>query len=74
MFSVCNSACKLFLRGQAFRPTYREEAIIQSYFDTPNLALTATATKTIQQDIYIVLGLDANHTKVISELPDRFVS
>ncbi|KAK3106069.1 hypothetical protein FSP39_012030 [Pinctada imbricata] len=38
--------------GTDFRPEYRNMASIQSLFDVPNLALTATSTEYIQKDIF----------------------
>lgn len=45
---------------------------MQSIIDKPNLVLTATATKSIQRDIYEHLGFKVEETKVVAALPDRY--
>ena len=55
-----------------FRPDYKEIPILQSLFEVPNIALTATATITIQKDIYNVLGFQTSKTEVVAVLPDRY--
>ncbi|KAK3108661.1 hypothetical protein FSP39_012764 [Pinctada imbricata] len=57
--------------GIDFRPEYRNMASIQSLFDVPNLALTATSTEYIQKDIFQVLSFDSEKVKVVANLPDR---
>lgn len=56
--------------GHEFRPEYRQLApILESVPDVPRLALTATATPAVQEDIRIQLGL-RNPASLIGH-PDR---
>ncbi|XP_078311557.1 putative ATP-dependent DNA helicase RecS [Crassostrea virginica] len=57
--------------GLDFRPDYRKVSTLQSWLSAPTLVLTATATSAIQKDIYEVLGMTEDNTKVIAVLPDR---
>ncbi|XP_014678938.1 PREDICTED: ATP-dependent DNA helicase Q-like 3 [Priapulus caudatus] len=57
--------------GVDFRPAYRDVGTVQSLLDTPSLAMTATATKEIQTDIYSVLGFQSDSTVVVANLPNR---
>ncbi|XP_048728852.1 probable ATP-dependent DNA helicase RecS isoform X2 [Ostrea edulis] len=58
--------------GLDFRPDYRKVSTLQSWLSAPTLVLTATATADIQKDIYEVLGMTEDSTKVIALLPDRY--
>lgn len=58
-------------RGLDFRPSYRQVPALQSIFNVPNLALTATATTKIQDDIYELLGFQPEKTEVVAALPNR---
>ncbi|XP_014673008.1 PREDICTED: ATP-dependent DNA helicase Q-like 3 [Priapulus caudatus] len=44
---------------------------VKSLFEVPCLALTATATKEIQKDVYDLLGFQSDKTEVIAALPNR---
>jgi len=50
--------------GHDFRPSYRNIRKVISYFDTKPvvLALTATATPAVREDICVQLGITANNT------------
>lgn len=65
---------KLFLlyRGLEFREDYQKVGVLQSIFEVPVLAITATVTKEIQRDVNRVLGLH-DDTKVVATLPDRYI-
>lgn len=62
----------LFDRGLDFRPDYRKVSDIVSLFsDIPTLLLSATATMSVQNDLYNLLALDEENTRVVAKLPDR---
>lgn len=60
-------------RGLEFRPAYRQVSGLQSIINTCTLALSATATRKIQEDIYETLGFQTETTKVVAVLPDRYL-
>lgn len=57
--------------GLDFRPAYRKVAGLQSVINICTLVLTATATRKIQEDIYMTLDFETDTTKVVAVLPDR---
>lgn len=61
-----------YFRGLDFRPSYKKVAVLQSLLEVPNLALTATATKPIQQDIYTTLGFQTENVVIVAALPNRY--
>ena len=62
----------MYYRGTDFRPVYRDMASIQSIFEVPNLALTATATQNIHSDIIKVLSFNLEKTEIVASLPNRY--
>ena len=60
-----------FFRGLTFRSAYREVGDLVVHLSAPVLAVTATITKYIQNDIFKTLHLDVDNCTVVAELPDR---
>ncbi|XP_052103082.1 uncharacterized protein LOC127736560 [Mytilus californianus] len=58
--------------GLDFRPDYRKVSDIVSLFsDIQTLLLSTTATMSVQNDLYNLLALDEENTRVVAKLPDR---
>jgi ATP-dependent DNA helicase RecQ len=57
--------------GEDFRPEYREMAQLRSFFKVPILAITATSTKKVKDDIISILQLKTEETDIVSKSPDR---
>lgn len=61
-------------RGETFRPDYKEVPKIRSLLTkTPLLALTATATESMVDEIYDALHIKKTQTKLVGVVPDRLV-
>lgn len=63
--------------GGDFRPDYREMAQLRSFFHVPVLAVTATCTLKVKDDIMSILQLDESRTTVVtksSNRPNIFIS
>ncbi|XP_052268643.1 ATP-dependent DNA helicase RecQ-like [Dreissena polymorpha] len=58
------------MSGTGFQ-TCLQRSICSAKYYKPNLVLTATATKSIQRNIYEHLGFKVEETKVVAALPDR---
>ena len=50
---------------------YREVGDLVVCLNVPVLALTATITRNMQQDIYSTLHLDADTCMVVADIPNR---
>lgn len=62
----------MILRGLNMRPAYRKVAGLQSVINACILVLASTATRKIQEDIYMTHGIKTDTTKIVVILPDRF--
>lgn len=54
------------------RPAYRKVAGLQSVINACILVLASTATRKIQEDIYMTHGFETDTTKLVVILPDRY--
>ena len=57
--------------GEEFRPDYKEMAQLRSFFNVPVLALTATSTPKIKDDVVSILQLEDEKTVIVSRSADR---
>ncbi|XP_053377011.1 uncharacterized protein LOC128547710 [Mercenaria mercenaria] len=57
--------------GEDFRPDYKDMAQLRSFFKVPVLALTATSTVEVKNDIMSVLQLSESDTDVIARSANR---
>lgn len=70
-FLVFDEAHCLTKWGEDFRPEYREMAQLRSFFKVPVLAVTATCTSKVRDDILSVLQLNPEDTTIVSKSPNR---
>ena len=57
--------------GGDFRPDYKEMSQLRSFFHVPVLALTATSTFKVKEDIMSILQLEEDKTTVVSKSSNR---
>ena len=57
--------------GEEFRPDYKEMCQLRSFFKVPVLAVTATSTSKVKEDIVQILQLKEENTVIISRSADR---
>ena len=71
--SLCHILYKVIhnFRGENFRPEFRQISELRSLIDVPVLALTATASKKVEKDIYSFLLFDDEETLSVQLIPDR---
>ncbi|XP_060580153.1 uncharacterized protein LOC132736957 [Ruditapes philippinarum] len=68
---ACDEAHCISDWGEDFRPEFREISSIRSFIDAPFIALTATATDKVQEDIFRYLLFDEDLTVSVAVIPDR---
>ena len=59
-------------RGLTFQKAYRDVGDLVVHLSVPVLALTATITKHMQQDIFSTLHLDSVTCMIVAEIPNRY--
>ena len=57
--------------GEDFRPDFKEMAQLRSFFKVPVLAVTATCTTKVKDDIFSILQLNPDDSEIVSKSPDR---
>ena len=57
--------------GEDFRPDYKEMAQLRSFFKVPVLAVTATGTPKVKDDVISLLQLEEEKTVIVSRSADR---
>ena len=57
--------------GEEFRPDYKEMAQLRSFFKVPVLAVTATSTPKVKDDVVSLLQLEEEKTVIVSRSADR---
>lgn len=72
MVTSINKFGLIYLRGDAFRPDYKEVGRLRSYTDVPILATTGTCNEEIRKDVFETLSLSDTDTNTIAVLPDRY--